>query len=282
MNKSLWKISAIILAATIGEGVFALPYVFYQSGWLLSLAYLAVLAAVVSIVQVIYLKTLEQVGEKKRLLGLAKRYLGNAGFWVGWVVIVVGLMLALVAYLILGPRFITLALPMVPMNVAFLVFWLFISIPTLLSNHRAVEVEVAGIVVVACIILFVFGNALPNATFTIAPAVNVQNIFLPFSIILLSLAGWTGIEPVYESEKHSRRSRRTFGVVLGTIFAAVLYALFVAGIFGSATRITPDTLSGIADWAAWKRFLLAALGLFAVGTGSVPFPTRSAMPWSAT
>ncbi len=79
-----------------------------------------------------------------------------------------------------------------------------------------------------------------------------------------------GHQPAYESGKGLRRSRLLWGVALGTVFAGILYVLFVAGIFGSAARITPDTLSGIANWAEWKRLLLATLGLFAIGTGAVP------------
>jgi hypothetical protein len=180
------------------------------------------------------------------------------------------LLLTIVAYLILGPKFIELAFPWISPQVAFIVLWLLIAIPSLVTNSRAVELEITGIVFVAGILLFVFANALPHVTFALAPAMNAQNIFLPFGIILLALAGWTGIEPAYESGKRAKRSQLLWGVALGTMFAATLYALFVAGIFGSAARITTDTLSGIANWAQWKRLLLAALGLFAIGTGAVP------------
>src|SRR5262249_35003969 len=96
--------------------------------------------------------------------------------------------------------------------------------------------------------------------------VNVSNIFLPFGVILLALAGWTGVEPLYESVK----KHRVQAVILGTTLVVVLYILFVAGVWGGAGRISPDTISGIVNWAAWKRWLVAALGLFAIGTGAVP------------
>ena len=265
-----FKIPAIILAATIGEGVFALPYVFYSAGWVLSLAYMALLVVVVAFAHVVYVKTLKQEGEKRRLLGLVKEYFGSAGFWAGLGVIIIGLLLTIVAYLILGPKFLELAFPWISPQIALAVIWLLVAIPALVTNSRAIELEVAGIMVVAAILLFVFGSALPGVTLTIAPAANLQNAFLPFGIMLLSLAGWTGIEPAYEAGKKEERKILVAGVVLGTVFAATLYILFVAGIFGSAARITPDTLSGITNWPAWKRLLLSALGLFGIATGAVP------------
>src|SRR5258708_5363686 len=109
-----FRVAAIVAAATIGDGIFALPYVFYRAGWLASLFYLVVLAVFVSTAHVIYLATLEKRGEKERLLGLTRKYLGIPGFWVGFIAIEIGLILTLVAYLILGTQFIHLALPTVP------------------------------------------------------------------------------------------------------------------------------------------------------------------------
>lgn len=266
-----WRTAAIIVAATIGEGVFALPYIFQQAGWLVGICYLAVLATVVIVAQLLYLKTIQHVGEKERLLGLVRKYFGETGFWIGFLAIIAGLLLTLVAYLILGPRFIVLAFPSLSPGLAFALFWIAISIPVLVSNLRAVKLEVVGVALVAATIIFVFVNGLGGFRISVLPVVASGNIFLPFGIILLSLAGWTGIEPLYESAKKSRMMRRApLAVIFGTVLAAVLYLLFIVGITGGAAHITSDTLSGIANWAEWKRFLVAALGLFAVGTGSVP------------
>jgi amino acid permease len=264
------RAAAIIVAATIGGGFFALPYVFQQSGWLAGLAYLTILAAIIIVAHSLYLGVLQREGEKERLLGLVKKYFGETGFWIGFIAIIGGLMLSLIAFLILGPRFILLAVPTLPSNFAFALFWLIIAIPVLVSNRRAAALEVLGAIMIAGVILFVFANGITNFSFAALPAIATQpaNLFLPFGIVLLMLAGWTGIEPVYETTGEAKVGLR--GVILGTTAVAVLYLLFVIGIFGGAPAITADTLSGIVGWALWKRLLIAALGLFAIGTGSVP------------
>jgi amino acid permease len=271
-----------VAAATVGDGVFALPYVFYHAGWLLCLFYLAALSAIVIMAHSVYLATLEKVGEKERLLGLAKRYFGAPGFWTAFFAIVVGLLLTLVAYLILGTQFIHLALPMVRERYAFAVFWALISIPIFLNDSRVAELETAGIVCTSLVIILIFVTAFPHVTFAAAPAVNWRDIFLPFGAILFSLAGWTSIEPAYEARRRMAKNFRTIAakehsyagawkaLAMGTIFAAVLYAMFAAGILGSTATITADTASGLAQWPFWKKELLAIMGLIAVGTVYMP------------
>src|SRR5579862_3984143 len=139
------KIAGIVAAATVGDGVFALPFVFFQAGWMLSLIYLAVLGAIVVSAHAVYFRTLEKTGEKSRLLGLARKYFGTWGFWTGFASIVIGLLLTLVAYLILGSQFIHLGYPTLPDAVPLAIFWIFMAGITLLNDGRVMELELLGI-----------------------------------------------------------------------------------------------------------------------------------------
>jgi amino acid permease len=271
MAKHYLKIAAIVAAATVGDGVFALPFIFYTAGWLTCLIYIVVLGAIIVMAHSLYLSTLEKVGEKERLLGLAKKYFGGGGFWTAFIAVVVGLLLTLVAYLILGSEFIHLALPMVRERYAFAVFWALISIPVFLSERYLVDLELVGIIATSAIILLIFFTALPNVFFASAPIINWQNFFLPFGAVLFSLAGWTSIEPAYDAKKKIRGAFVPWkALAAGTFFAAALYAMFAAGILGSTGIITPDTASDLAQWAMWKREILAIMGLVAVGTVYMP------------
>jgi amino acid permease len=261
-----FEIAGIVAAATVGDGVFALPYVFYTAGWLLGIFYLAILAVLVSAAHVVYLKTLESEGEKERLLGLAKKRFGNIGFWIGFLAIVVGLLLTLVAYLILGTQFIHLAVPAVRMRYAFAAFWILISLVVLASDKEIRKLELAGIACTSAIIIIIFASAWPNIFFAGLPAVNWHNLFLPFGAVLFSLAGWTSIEPAYEARKRRRANGTAraaspwLALAAGTVFAGLLYAMFAAGI----------TASGLAAWPLWKKDMLAILGLIAVATVYLP------------
>jgi len=264
-------IAAIIGAATIGDGIFALPYVFAVSGWAVVIGYLVVVTLLVGLAQIVYFKTLETHGEKERLLELVERYFGRVGFWIGFVAIVIGLLFSLVAFLILGSRFLMLAIPGLSPGLAFFIFWIALSLPIFISDRRVAALEVIGISCATAIIIFIFGNAWPNVTFAGVPAATGANLFLPFSVALFSLAGWTGIEPAYELRKRAGSRRLPWKALLvGTASIALLYVLFAAGVLGSTAQVTGDTVSGLAGWPFWKQELIALFGLVAIATVYLP------------
>ncbi len=269
--RSLWEIGAVVTAATVGDAVFALPYVFLRSGWAVGVIYLVGLAALVAFAQAIYLKTLAAVGEKERLLGLVKKYLPPIWFWIGFVAIIIGLFLGLVAYLVLGSKFITLAVPGLSFSWALLLFWVAVSAPLLLSDRRIVNLELLGIIATTAVIVVVFGKALPHVGFQGMAFGSSHDLFLPFGVILIALAGWTGIEPAYDIWKtNGRKAAGIFWVAFGTFFAGLLYLLFTMGIFGSGASVTSDTVSGLQNFPAWERLLVSILGAVAIWTAYIP------------
>lgn len=274
MNKGggFLKIAAIVAAATIGSGVFALPYVVARAGWLLAIFYFIAFVGIISAAHVVYLRTLESVGEKERLLGLARKYFGTAGFLTGFIAIVVGLLLSFIAYLILGPQFVRLIFPAVAPGVALAVFWFIVAVPVFLGDRIAVKLVELGIFLVSSVIVLVFFLGHPLHAFAGVPPVNFNYFFLPLGVILFSLAGWTGIEPVYGAIRNKMKSGKRIWIALaaGTAFAAVLYFLSAMGILGSVPNATADTLSGLINLPSWERYLIAIVGLSAVWTASVP------------
>ena len=264
------KSSLIITAATIGSGVFALPYVIAQAGWLLALAYYVILGAMVTAAHAAYLATLAQEKEKQRLLGLMRRYFGRTGFWFGFAGIVVGLLLSFVIFLILGTQFIQILAPSIHRYAALAIMWLLIAIPALASNRRATALEMISVISVGAVMIFLGASSLaaPVGRATSIPAVNWHAFFLPFGIVLFTLAGWTGVEPFYESQKGKMLSWR--GIATGTAIAIALYGIFAAGILRTVPHVTPSILSDLSSWPIWKKDILAVIGLFALTTVAMP------------
>lgn len=263
--------SLIVSAATIGSGMFALPYVVAQSGWLLTLAYFVILGAMIVVANGAYLMTLAAEGEKLRLLGLARKHLGAAGFWSGFIGIVIGLLLSFVIFLLLGAQLVRLLDPSLPRAIALGIFWLILSIPALVSNRRAALLEIASVSCVAAIIFFVFASSDPAAALVLTQAVSRHNLFLPFGVVLFALASWTGVEPFYESMKRRAPSHGYWLMLaMGTGIAILLYGIFAVSILGSAPHLAADTISGLIGWPVWKRDIIAALGIFAIGTAAMP------------
>ena len=58
--------------------------------------------------------------------------------------------------------------------------------------------------------------------------------------------------------------------ICGTALAAILYWLFALGTIGTVPHVAMDTISGVTGWPLWKKDILAAIGLLAMGVVSIP------------
>jgi amino acid permease len=271
VKRFVWE-TGIMMATTVGAGMFALPYVFSRSGWLIGTLHLGVLSALIVSVHLLYWNILDAVKEKNRLLGLSEVYFGKGGFFFSAFVIIGGLLLALVVYLILGSQFMRLIFPVVGNTAGIAIFWVICSLPLLLGLPRLAWLEsLATVLMVAIVFFILFTSGATNAA--AEPAFALKNLFFPFGAILFALAGWTAVEPMYELDKGFSSGKKTSPapvLLVGTFAAAVLYLLFILGIFGSAGQFTPDAVSGLTNWLPWKLGLLGMLGLFAIWTSYVP------------
>lgn len=272
--KNFFKDLGMILATTIGAGIFVLPYVFHESGWAISLFYLLIFSGLVATVHLLYWRVLVKEDGKKRLLGLIRAKLGKFSFRLSFVSVLGGLIFALVAFLILGGKFLGVVLPGVEENVRILIFWAASSLPLIFSLKRMVGLELLGGILMVVIVGLIFVSALSSPVVTTVKDFDFGNLFLPFGAILFSLAGWTAIEPIYDSyKKHASGmsfAKRGLQFIFATYTAALVYLFFVLAIFNSAREITPDTISGLGNWSSVKLGVLGVFGLFALWTSYLP------------
>ncbi|MFH1246439.1 MAG: hypothetical protein V1489_01525 [Candidatus Liptonbacteria bacterium] len=262
----------LLVANTIGAGIFALPYVAKTGGWGTFFVYLVGLGIILLFVHGLYGRALDRTSEHHRLTGLVHLYLPKRVLSAAVVSILGGLLLTLVAYIVLGASFVKILFPGISLATAMALMWLAGSLPLLLRLKKMVALEFLGTSAMAAIILVIlFFSRSPSALFS-GVAFNSSNIFFPFGPLLFALAGWTAIGPMREYERNVgfENHPKFSSIVWGTVAVVVLYGMFVVGIFGSASNIVPDTLSGLAGWPALMIKLLALFGLAAIWTSYIP------------
>lgn len=278
MNKAKLRLSdvGVMAATTVGAGIFSLPYIFMRAGLVAGAFYLVVLSCIVISVHFLYWEVLKKTGGDLRLLGLAQKYLGTGWYAVSFAAIIVGLLLTLVAYLILGSGFLSLIFPGLSHAQGVAIFWLLSVAPLFFLERRFAGLELTGIWFMVAAVAFVFIKGFTNdaGSFASLPFVVPENFFLPFGAVLFSLAGWTAIEPLFDEEKKSHVSPLVAAksLAIGTCVATILYAAFVSGILGSASYVTPDTVSGLSasGWSSWAIGIIGILGIFAIWTSFLP------------
>lgn len=271
--RGVFRNAGVLAATTVGAGVFSLPYVFAQAGWLVGVSYLVVLSALIVACHVFYFSVLAKLGGGHRLVGIVRAHLGATPYYISFGAVIVGLLVTLVVYLILGAVFLRIIFPGLDGASAAALFWFVGSLPLFMGERRMLGLEVVGILIMAALIALVFLSASNVGGFLEYPSVNPLSLLLPFGPVLFSLAGWTAIEPIFDlTKKEGGISRKAlfFSILCGTMGSAALYALFIAGVLGSAAEIVPDTISGLQHWPRWEQVVLALFGLFAIWTSYVP------------
>ena len=261
---SIFQPAIILTATTIGAGMFGLPYVFYKSGFLIGLFYLFVFGILMIVIHYLYGEVILKSNENS-LLEIIQKKLNPKFYFLAFLSIVVGLIFTLLVYLILSGQFLNIIFPNISFNLAVFIFWVFASV-SLIFEKFLNRFEVLGTIFMAFIILFIFIQSGANFSIKNISAYNLESLFLPFGVVLFSLAGWTAVLPMlkYNNYKNNLKS-----FILGTALVVLLYLLFVFGILNSTQNITPDALSGL-NWPYFKLALIASLGLFAIWTSYLP------------
>ncbi|MDE2098272.1 MAG: hypothetical protein KGL39_13550 [Patescibacteria group bacterium] len=270
MLKKLFLGIGLLSGTIIGAGVFALPYVFSRSGWLIGSAYLLIFAAIVALAHLMYAEVVESTPGEHRLVGFSKMYLGKFFEWVATIISPIGLMLMLTVYLILGERFFMLILPGTLKPAALLLAWLIGTFLIFWQTKRLALAETLGTLSIAAIIFVIFGyGAKGLGNLETLPAADLKYAFLPYGVILFSYWGRTAIPPLVKFFKESKALRLARpAVIIGTVLPAILYVFFIAGVIGLvANNVTEDSVVGLASTlpieAVW---LVGVLGLLAVLT----------------
>lgn len=239
---------ASILAGTIiGAGMFPLPFVFNQAGFLTGLFYLATFSLFYVWIYFFYAEVILNTAGEHRFVGYAKIYLGNLGFWAALILSLLELFFVLTIYLILSPSFLNL----VYSGNSFyhlLVFWVLGSAAILFNTKKIALLEFLIVAGMLAIIALVGWLGIGKFSF---PEFHLNNLnfgqWLAVGPILFALSGALVVPEVisYFRETKAALSYLKLVLVLGGILPAAAYLIFVIGILGLSPAVSEDAVSGL-------------------------------------
>ena len=128
--------AGLLASVIIGAGIFALPFVFHQAGFLTGLFYLAAFTLVFTVVHRMYAEVIERTEGRHRFVGYAKIYFKRFGFITTIATTAIGFILTLVAYISLAGDFVLLIVPSVG-DFSPYAFWLVASLAFVASLKRS-------------------------------------------------------------------------------------------------------------------------------------------------
>jgi tyrosine-specific transport protein len=176
----------------------------------------------------------------------------------------------MLAYVIVGGSFLhTLLAPVFGGDVfAYQVGWALVGAAVIFFGLNVVSrVDFIATVGLIATMLLILGTSVPHVQASFLPWHVGKDFFLPYGVILFSLSGLPAI-PEMEDIFGGRRSHYRMAVIMGTLVAAALTALFgfvVWGLTGPAT--TSDAMAGILSVLGPKIGIVALVfGFLAIAT----------------
>jgi len=261
---------AILIGMIIGAGIFGIPYVVAQAGFAVGLFYLVLLGGAVMLLHLFYGEIVLRTKQEHRLIGYAAKYLGKEAKKIATLTVLFEYYGSLLAYIIIGGNFLMIILGRFFGGNE--VFWaavffvvgatlIFCGLKTVVKN----ELFLTGLLLAS--LAAVLFSGLPQINFDNLKTVNFNKFFLPYGVILFSLAG-SAVIPEVRKIMTGQEKRIKKVIIFGTLIPAIFYlffALVVVGITGSGT--TEEAINGLIPYLGnWIISVGAIFGILAVFT----------------
>lgn len=269
MKNFLYAIATLI-GTIIGVGLFGIPFVVAQSGFLIGIIWLVILGSITIIIHLIYGEIILRTEGRHRRIGYAERYLGDWEKRISALIVLFARFGALLAYIIVAGQFLFILFNgILDINpfIWSVIFFIFGS----LLIFFGLKVIAKGEVIMTVFLILVVGILLGKGFGSINPenlvGLNIPSLFLPYGVIFFSLGGLTAI-PEMRSMLRGREKLLKKSIILGTLVPILIFILFtflIVGVTGTETSEEAITGLGIALKNGAVHFG-AFFGLLAVAT----------------
>ena len=257
----------MITGMTIGAGILGIPYVVAQIGLLPGILYIAVLGTIMLFFNLMIGEIVLRTKESFQLPGLVGKYLGKPAKILMSIVVVLGGLGTLLAYIIGEGQALAALLGGIPMWWS-VVFWAIGSVLVWRGLQTIKTAEKIFSIIVIGIILGLSFSILPQLQTTNLVYFNFSNILIPFGVILFALNVSPSIAEAHALLPDDPEKFRK-ALILGTMIPIAVYILFALAVVGVMGKdVTQIATIGLSQKFGSVVGLLGNLfAVLAMGTG---------------
>lgn len=240
---------AVFTGTIIGAGIFGLPYIASKAGFGVMVFYFFVLIILTIIIHFLLAEVSRDTQRIARIPGYAEEYLGKGWRNFSLAVSSLGLIGALLAYLILGGKF--LAFYFSPyfggQTILYTIVYFILGAFLIYRGTRSIaKTEIIMGLTFILILFFFFSRGLPSIHLENFLTFNPRYFIFPYGAILFSLWGLALVPEIKEMVERDRKKLRLV-ISSGIILSGLCYLFFIFVILGvSGPKTSPDAISGFA------------------------------------
>lgn len=267
VNKHYYAAIATLFGTIVGAGVLGIPYSFARAGFMLGIINLVVLGTAVLFLYLFLGEVVLRTRGDHQLTGYAGMYLGRWGKKLMMFTMAFSIYGALIAYLI-GEGAALAAIFNSSNNMLFsMIFFIIVSLIIYKGLEAIENSELVLSSVVLLIIIFISAYAFKKIDISNLSYFRIQNIFMPYGVILFSLAGSMAI-PEMREELINNKKKLKKAIIIGALLPVVFYFIFSLAIVGSLGISTTEVATvGLAELLGQKMFILGNIfAVFAMAT----------------
>lgn len=273
-QKQFFVATATLIGSIVGVGIFGVPFAIAQIGLPLAIIFFVVLTGVQLLQHLFLTEVAIASPDQERLPGLVGEHLGIRRKALATFVILASYWAAMLAYIILGGKFLWILFggTLGGSQLVYQIVWAIVAaivIAFRLSTIARIDFFVTIALVIAFVVVSVRGLAWVNiGNFAVSPP---GNLFLPYGVILFSLAGLPAILDMEDLLGGDKKVYRR-AVIVGTLVAAALTIAFGIVVYGvTGVNTSEDAMSGLASLIGRPGLaMLSLIGFFAVATSFFP------------
>lgn len=240
---------AVFVGTIVGVGIFGLPYVAFKAGFLVILFYFFLISAVAIIIHLLFARICLGTKGLQRFPGYVGEYLGENWKKVTLFSTSLGLLGALLAYLIVGGEFLKFLFEPLFGGGAAIYTLLFFAAGAYLIFQGIKDIsniQLALLGVFFAIVIVFFARAFSFIDIDNFKEVNLGFLTFPFGVVIFSLWGSALVPEIKEMLRGKEKLLKS-AIVWGILIAAITYLFFIFTILGaSGPNTSKEAISGLA------------------------------------
>ncbi|MBI5732109.1 MAG: hypothetical protein HY982_01990, partial [Candidatus Magasanikbacteria bacterium] len=243
-----------------------IPYAVVKVGWLIGVLYIVCLGLLIMGLNLMLGEITLRTKEPLQLAGLAGRYLGRRGKTIMATTSLFSSFGALLAYLI-GEGVILQSLLGGSLLFWSLIFWAIASFFVFLGLSIVKKADILLTLIILGIVLAISFLSAPQIKLPHLSTTSLNNILLPFGVILFALQGASAIPQVKEILPASQKRMKT-AIITASLIIIGAYLLFMTAVLGVTGQATTEVATiGLGKKLGNGVLILASVfGLFTMGT----------------